>query len=437
MFSSEFLTSLGTALDMNGIMLGFHTSDCVIAVARIKEELRIQLLANGQLKDSIQNFLEHFHCAEFDEVISADERKESEISELRGSLERANSQLNRQIRIHRVFKSRVRESTTAMKAAFAGQEEQIRDLRAERDNLRAESGKQKREIAQLHEGIERLNREHGERLNDARSQQENFLGQIRSDLERARANSAGQISQKNNEIECYADQIQKLEHQIAQWKRTAYLLKQAKREKEAEFGTLLVQFEESRAEWAEKLEKERERVRSQYEELLLSIKAKNKELRSLSAQSKELSNNADRRNRELTRRIAEVEFENQQISQQMESQKEEITRDKQLMESKTKALNLQCSLKCQSLTDELNANHEGELRKLYGFIVKSFKRFFDGRRPMGDDCVRSIVERAAVESERLWQCDCTIRRLLGLGATESTEEAVAKLLLGSNSTHEC
>jgi translation elongation factor EF-G len=376
--------------------------------------------------------LDNLQCRGFDDIASMIEQKDAQLSELSASLQKQESKFKRHVQVHRLLKSRVRESSNAAKGAFEEQQKQNEVLTAELERLRAESHSQKGEIVQLLEKVDRISREYDDRLTEARSKHSSFVTQIHADVDRERRELSAQISQKNAELDELASQNHKLEHGLSQWRRTAELMKKAKRERESELNALAAQFDDSKAEWTDRLERERDCLRSQYEELLLTIKSKNKELRGLASKSNELLEDLDARNRELMHQRGEAEKSNQHLKQQLQSQQETIDREKQLIENRAKGLNMQFDLKCQQLVEELKAGHEEEIRKIYGFIVKSFKRFFDGRQKLGEECVKSIIEKATVECERLHQGDLTIRRLLGLSASESTEEAVARLLLAAH-----
>jgi hypothetical protein len=134
-------------------------------------------------------------------------------------------------------------------------------------------------------------------------------------------------------------------------------------------------------------------------------------------------------NRDLIRRISNLEREIELTSQQLTTAKEELLREKQLGETKSKADRIRTEMKYQAEIDELRANFEVEVRKLCGFAGKQFPHLLDVRQAFDTRCFRDIIEKAGSEMVKLRETDAALRRLLCLSGEESTEDAVSKLLL--------
>jgi hypothetical protein len=124
-----------------------------------------------------------------------------------------------------------------------------------------------------------------------------------------------------------------------------------------------------------------------------------------------------------------LERELEQTVRQLETTKEENSREKQLLETKTKAAGIRLEMRCQAEIEDLKANFEDEKRKMFGLVAEHFANFFDARHSFDSQSYRQVIEKASSEIEKLKEADAAVRRLLCLSNDESTENAISKLLL--------
>jgi YesN/AraC family two-component response regulator len=199
--------------------------------------------------------------------------------------------------------------------------------------------------------------------------------------------------------------------------------------KSEEIQSVSTRLNEATIEWNARIEQERLTVAAQYEALISTVKEKNRELRSLCAKMDESILNTERHNRDLIRRIGCLEREIEQKSQDLTAAKEELVREKHLLDTKSKAAGLRTEMKYQAEIDDLKANFAVEMRRLCGFAGQQFPHLFDVRHSFDPCSFKDIIEKAAREMTKLKETDAALRRLLCLSAEESTENAVSKLLL--------
>jgi chromosome segregation ATPase len=199
--------------------------------------------------------------------------------------------------------------------------------------------------------------------------------------------------------------------------------------KSEEIRKITGQYDDVNVRWNDRIEYEKNSVRSQYESLLNTVKERNEELRLICSKTNESVLGTERHNRDLLRRINALERELEQITRQLDATKEENMREKQLLETKTKAAGIRLEMKCQAEIEDLKVNFEDEKRKMFGLVAEHFAHFFDARHSFDAQSFREVIEKASSEIERLKETDAAVRRILCLSNDESTENAVSKLLL--------
>jgi chromosome segregation ATPase len=234
---------------------------------------------------------------------------------------------------------------------------------------------------------------------------------------------------KDASIKEAAATIEKLEKEIDDAKRLTARLWEENEAKAEETRKLARKIDLLNAEWNDKIEGEKEGLRSQYEGLLKANRVRNEDLRSLCARTNESVAETEKHNRELLKRIQGLERELEHTTQQLRTAKEESAREKHLFETKAKATVIKLEMKCQTEIEDLKASFEEEKRKMYSFLALKFACFFDPRQSFDTQLFSSVIEKASTELGKLRETDAALRRLLCLSADESTEDAVSKLLL--------
>jgi chromosome segregation ATPase len=79
--------------------------------------------------------------------------------------------------------------------------------------------------------------------------------------------------------------------------------------------------------------------------------------------------------------------------------------------------------------EELQTRTEADKRRLYGLGAECFKQFFNPMCELDERSFRSVVHQAREELDRLAASDQAIRRLVNAGERQTTEDAVAQLIM--------
>jgi chromosome segregation ATPase len=132
-----------------------------------------------------------------------------------------------------------------------------------------------------------------------------------------------------------------------------------------------------------------------------------------------------------------LKTENEQMAKKCQRLKNEVKLMKDSTEKEKKLSELVIAANRVSLEndfnarcDELKTRTECEKRKLYGFGAAAFKRFFNPMEEIDERAFRKVVTEAREELERLVAADQAIRRLVDAAEYQTTEDAVARLVMG-------
>jgi chromosome segregation ATPase len=251
------------------------------------------------------------------------------------------------------------------------------------------------------------------------------LRKVKTEFEQERKELLNGVS-RTSRADDSSSRIQKLEQDLSHWQRVAKLLRKEKQKLELRAQTLASELEEGRVKFPEQLASVSV---SPSEQILVDLKRQDRQLREMTAQCNEAIEQREEQIRELFDTISQLKSENHKLKQDLVSQKDEIARERQLYEAKSKALCLQIQTEFQSKLEDVRAQHEGENRRVVGFVVKRCPELFAEWQQFTGDCLEVVLQTVIRSYMKLKESETAVRRLLSISAVESVEEAVAKVLL--------
>ncbi|OHT00453.1 hypothetical protein TRFO_32859 [Tritrichomonas foetus] len=426
---SNFLLAIGAQIDVDLNNVADPIKPIIEWIVNLKDQMSIISSEKDTVKNEINYFLDKL---DFKSLADA----ESDFVRLRGEFYRVQSELHKEKKKSKQHKKSQKElghtfveHQREIEIVFNKQKGKIENLEKTCDEYIIEVRQLKNKNAELTNEIIRIKNEHEDQVGEVTVEKDAFLKQLRDEYEKEKIELVSMLEDKTAKIESYCKEIVRLEKEVSQWKRTAETMKKQKKEKERELEEIANQFNESDNDWKERLIKEKTNLTTQFRNLVAELKGKNKELRALVIKTAEALNESEDNVKKLSAHIADLEATNQENHMKLSSLKDEMEREKQLIETKIKAKNLSSEMKCQALLEEEKSRQETEKRKLFGFVAKSFRHFFDGKTQLTDECFKSVIKSASYELERLLAEEAAMKRLLGIGPTESPQDSVAKLLL--------
>jgi hypothetical protein len=121
----------------------------------------------------------------------------------------------------------------------------------------------------------------------------------------------------------------------------------------------------------------------------------------------------------------------QRLKNEVKLIKDSTAKEKKLSELAVVTNRVSLENEFNTRCDELRTRTECEKRKLFGFGAAAFKRFFNPMEEIDERAFRRVVTQAREELERLTVADQAIRRLVDAAEHQTTEDAVARLVMGA------
>ena len=398
-------------------------------IIRMKDEKSYADAQKNAISNEVNVLLEKFNISSLQELDNQFSKAQNDLHTCQNVLRKEIKKNKREKKSRKELSESFADHQKEIESVFNKQKNKIEDLEKACDNYIIEIRQLKNKNNELVNENVRIKNETEDQVGEVTIERDAFLTQMRNEYEKEKIELVAMLEDKSAKIENYCRQIVKLEKEVTQWRKTAESLKKQKKAKEKENAEYEKQINETELDWKDRITKEKANITAQFQQLVSELKTKNKELRTVLTKTSQALDESEENVKLLSSKLANLESLNQENELTIQSQRDEMEREKQLIETKIKAANLSSEMKYQSLIEEEKSKRESEKRKLFGFVAKSFRQFFDGNTQLTDDCFKSIIKTASEEIDRLLAEEAAIKRLLGIGPNESPQDSVAKLLL--------
>jgi chromosome segregation ATPase len=316
-------------------------------------------------------------------------------------------------------------------AELSKRDEEIQVLKSDFDKLADENSALEAALEQAKQQLLELQRQ----LKQTEKNRDRDIAAIESEkrefrdrLDSEKRELESQLAAVESERSAREEELDKAHREIANWKRRSDLLVNERREKEGEISQLKRELEESARDFHRKAADERASAKLQTDKMLDALRQKNRELSELTQKTSEALVCADERNRQLAAANTNLVMEKDELAARLQSVSEEAVRQRQLMTTKLRAVELASDTRSHNQIEDTKANFEQQKRNIYAAVVVAFQGFYDGKRELDEHEFQNVLARAQGEMGRLAAQDLKLKRLLGLDVDESIEDAISELL---------
>ena len=240
------------------------------------------------------------------------------------------------------------------------------------------------------------------KLHDTNKKQEDLIHELNDEIHRlSEQNSALDLKNK--------DLLKEVNGLRGQNDSVIVNIKQAH---EAEKTHMQATFEVSLAELREQCEKHRSDLRVLSEQLA----------------------NEEQFNSSIKCQYEDLKKENNKLARKVKLVKEEAEREKMLMESdcKVKISSAESSFKQKLDNEKAKANEQKQ--NIYNYIADQFSKFYKGSQKIDDASFKTIISKVREVLCRTTESDLSIRKMVDAADGQTTEDAVAQLLLPSSTS---
>ncbi|OHT00559.1 hypothetical protein TRFO_07882 [Tritrichomonas foetus] len=323
------------------------------------------------------------------------------------------------------------------------------EKQSELDDLIEQQIKQSEQFQKEREQIERENSESKIKYQQLVSDFNDYKDTTEIMIRRLKSDSTSQIEEitqklqteneellidlqlKNDSINSLSQQIKKNQESLDKWKKTAKMLKKNCELQQRKMEEMSSSFSESQQLANEKSTKEKDALQSQLQATIEQYKNKNASLRQLLDKATEALTESDMKNREITSANNQLNSEKKHLLGQIEALKQEIVREKQLAETKLKAIQLSVDVQSQNKIEFELAKFDNEKRQIYSDVANAFKIYCDVRSQLDEVSLKNLLDNVSSELNRLSNQEKSLKTLLGIKPNENLEEAISKLFYSS------
>ena len=435
---NKFLAGLGKVVDRCDLSIDALDADPLLSheipdtITKLRQANKDLLDQTALQEEKIVALLGKLQVETIPEAVSQVEQMVKYIACLQTKLKKVAAKNNKLERVQHVMSEEFEAIEAEHKKVVEEHKQQLEMKQAELAN---EAQKHEEELARVRSEVEQLrNTQTKEPEDTEKSSSDEFSRNIERlliEAQQQKAQIALEMEEHKEAAEKAKREADKATKEIAQWRKTAKLLKTAKEAREHQIQQLLKQIAEQEKKSNEKLITDRKTQQAKYEEIISELRTKNASLTKYLDQSANAISECECKIKELSSVNSQLTIEKNQAFVKCEAQRDEMKREKQLIDTKLKAIELSSQIQIQSLTEQQNSKVELAKHEAFSMVANAFKRFFDPRNQLDEEYVQSLLERASSELDRLLKQDTDIRRIIGISNTDSIQDAIAKILMSA------
>ncbi|OHT01906.1 hypothetical protein TRFO_31201 [Tritrichomonas foetus] len=278
-------------------------------------------------------------------------------------------------------------------------------LEATRELAKSEECYKKREA----EVINKIIQEHTEKMNELNNQYQS-LQQTYTEL----------VEEYNEQ----AEHVQELEQKVETQKRSLA-------SKEREINELNRQLVEQSEATAQRLEKEKKQLTETYQCAIDELTEQCAKHRSDVERMATVVAENEKQMAIVRNECNILKKQKIKIENEMKSLLAKVDRERKLLETNYTAKRIAYESEMSQKMNEERQKLEQEKRKLCGYGAEAFKMFFNANTSIDEKSFRNVIENARDELTRLTKSDAAVRRIVAARDNQTTEDAVAQVLMTS------
>lgn len=115
--------------------------------------------------------------------------------------------------------------------------------------------------------------------------------------------------------------------------------------------------------------------------------------------------------------------------QELKSQSDKFDREKKIMESSFTAKKIQYETAINGKLNDERSRFEADKRRICAYAAEAFKMFFDANATIDERSYKNVIDTTKDELTKLLDADGSIRRIVGAREGQTTEDAVAQVIM--------
>lgn len=404
----------------------------VQTISRLRSRLDSSIAECESVKSSFSQFCSAFNIP-FD-------GKASDVvtiaSTLRARIEKQNQELSESRKKVHLLKESYREAASKSQARELDLINQATELKylnddltkknttlsSEIDTLKQENKMVTMKLDEVSEEFNQLQNSFDEKVNvsveDIRKQATVMANEVRAQVAHVEAEAARFVAEKADYEKKFKDLQTK-----------ATLLKSEKSQVESQFTDYKTESEMNMETIVKRHLDEKNRIENAFNETINNLKS---QLESNRLDIQKLSSNVNQSNTQISSlksSIRKLQSDKRRLESDAKIAKEQMEREKLILESQMRKRIIDVESQFNNRLDQVRSQYEAEQRRIYTYAAEQFKKFFNPTQQFNERAFKQTLESVKDELSRLTQSDNAIRRILGASDCQTTEDAVASLVV--------
>ena len=401
----------------------------ITRIGQIIKENSTMLDDITKFDNSIQALFKKLNVNSFSEATQEIENIFRAIQKVDGKLKKQKNINRKLVEIIDAAQNESFEKQTELESIIEEQKKLNEYSNIEKDSLSQENNELKTKCKALEEDFETFKSYSEETIEEMKSNNDKKMNEIKEKYQKEQENLLSEIIEKDNNIKELREVYRKSENSLEKCLKTTVILKNNCNSQQEKIKQLQSNFSDMQRQYKEKLTKEKENFTQILNKTIEQYKNKNESLRILLDKATAALSESDMKNHDLAAANNQLNLDKQQLLARIETQKQEIEREKQLSESKLKAMQLAVDVQNQSAIETETAKFDREKRQIYTDIANSFKQFYDARQKLDEVALKNLLEKVSQELNRLIYQEASLKTLLGVKQGDRLEDAVSKLFM--------
>ncbi|OHS99604.1 coiled-coil domain-containing protein [Tritrichomonas foetus] len=412
---SDFATSLLNAIDSDDSL---NMDEITEAVSNLyKEKLSLQQKVNEL--EAIPVVCDQ---ATFNEMTETIESLQEIAKALRNKCKQRKEELHECKEAFAAVKEKSDDEIATMREANEKSRTIIDSLQTQLDELHTQN-------QELLDELNDAKNAHLNEYNQAQSEIENVLMEQSAKYDALKAETDKLIRARDEKLQVYQNKVKEFDNSLKKWEEISRDSNDENRKLKSQINKITLEKDEQFSRMVRQKEKEARQIEDKYQTMIEKLKEKSNETEELvQAMTKDIEEN-EQKMKQMTQQMATLQFQLQNANLKAQSKIDSIERTKKLAIAQLKAQLMAVETNYSLKHDEQKHIWEAEKRSLFGYIAQQFGSFFDAKQQLNEESFKQVVLKIKNEMERHKKQEKTIRKLLKAKESQTTEDALADLVL--------
>lgn len=432
---NQFLVDASIAIDDQPITFKDFFSqnagkDLVDKVQQIRSDNSNLHHENEQMKATLSQLRETFI------EVGDGQDPATHIIQIRERLDQADQDLQNTTKKMKSYKSQLKKLEQETKKNELALRHEIDDLKQENEILNQHHDNATKQIQDLRNENQRLTVELSDVTHTREDLESTIIQEHDEQIQQATQKYEEQIEKLSNQLRNYKQQYNRLEadyqgatDDLAHLRQQITSLKAQKTEKDNELKELQKQTEENEKALVDRCENEKESIRSSYQETIDKLKEQCEKHREDVKQANVQLANQEIQVSQLKAQVAKVTKEKLRAINEISQMKDQLKRNQQLVETSIRSNQVTAESEYNKSLQEYKNKVDSEKRSLYRYAADAFSEYYNPGDKLNEGTYKTLIDQVHDKIEKLQKTDATIRRMAGASNGQTTEDAIAQLLL--------